>query len=120
VGTNAAQAAQRLGIYIPDVTVRVGAPIRVIAALQNAGHEPLELILPCGHYFELYATDEHGAVVYDWTAAHYPARPGQPAMPPCPRHTRVLAPGEGVQAAFSVPTLAPGRLMLHVTRFGGP
>ncbi len=98
----------------------MGSLIRLLATIQNVGGGPLELVMPCGHYIELYVTSAAGVLVYDWTAEQYPPRPGQPQAPPCPRQTRTLGPGEGLQATFGFAAPAPGPQTIHLTRFGGP
>jgi hypothetical protein len=75
--------------------------------------------LPCAHFFEIYVADGAGTVAYNWIAEQYPVRPGQPALPPCPRQTQQLARGAGLLVAFSIPGLPPGSMMIHAARFGG-
>jgi hypothetical protein len=119
--TAAAPAGQlELGLSLPSAPHRVGERVPGIATLRNVAAAPVDLVLPCGNYFELSVRDGAGKVVYSWTRERYPTGPGLPAMPPCPRGERRLEANEGVQVPFEFAVAVAGPLTVGASRFGQP
>ncbi len=86
--------------------------------LRNVSGSSLEVVLPCGNAFQLTVRDASGQVVYDWTREHYPSPPGSALMPPCPRGSRVLAPGDAIQGSLEFVVVGSGALSVGASRFG--
>jgi len=70
--------------------------------LRNVSGSSLEVVLP--------------QVVCDWTREHYPST-GR-LMPPCPRGSRVLAPGDAIQGSLEFVVVGSGGLSVGASRFG--
>ena len=117
-GTVGRERDLELSLYLPRLDYTADERETAVLMLRNVSGSSLEVVLPCGNAFQLTVRDASGQVVYDWTREHYPSPPGSALMPPCPRGSRVLAPGDAIQGSLEFVVVGSGALSVGASRFG--